>query len=456
MSAALSPVPVTLELNFPRVFVVGCPSFFELSLQVIGEQPLHDIVLSLNCPLLTLTDHLIKLGSMSSRESRLVHVDVVPQAGGSQPIRFLLDAAQERTSVRLSGVCRDFSVYERPETPANISVIVKDIQSHRSTGDKAEFGGMKGDVNIHITDLLPNVQTANDLLQLRLPDAFIPTRLDSITAPDACEMLSIPDIFLRYFEPADVIQITPANVSTDGDSPLGWRLCSATAEVALGRSSQDADLVTRFLPTTSENNAKSAVLSRKHALLRVVESTAEVTVESLSAHALVRVGSQLLRPGCPTSVPPTEMLSIGPALADWRLRCTVRKPLLPRNFRVANLTSWLGQRITQTMIEDGNWGRIEFDYLNSAPTFWRTVWFHRYVPFGSGHGNALLFDTTQLEGTPGYLHHIRGCFWIECTTECEGIITVDGHALRDGDIVPLRDGMKLTLGGLEHIVKRVR
>ncbi|MFZ4592885.1 MAG: hypothetical protein ACOYOF_01420 [Verrucomicrobiaceae bacterium] len=449
--------PVTLEVNFPRVFVVGCPSFFEFSLLNASHLPLHDIVLNLNCALLGLIDHVIKLASIDARESRLLHVDVIPQAGGSQPIRCLLDAVQDRNSVRIAGVCSDLIVYERPESPANISVIVKDIQSHRSTGEKAEFGGVKGDVNIHVTDLLPNVQTTNDLLQLRLPDSFIHIRLDPITAPDACEMLSIPAPFLRYFEPADVMQLTPSDGSPDdGAAAHGWRLCAGCAEVSLGRSSQDADLVTRYLPATKENNAKSAVLSRKHALLRMKESEASLSVESLSAHSLVRVGAVQLRPGCPTPVPATEVLSVGPALADLRLRCTVRKPLLPRNLRVANLSEWIGNRVTQGMNEEGNWGRIEFDYLNSAPALWQTLWFQRHIPFGQGHGAAFTIDSPHLDGITGYIHHLRGGFWIECASNLSEAIIVDGHPLRDGDLVPLRDGMKLLIGKIAITLKRVR
>lgn len=444
-----------LSLNFPRVFVAGCPSFFEFVLHNASETHLLDLALTINSPLLGLSDHVIKLGALCGFESRHGHVDVVPQDIGTQPIRVLVDAFHERDVLRLTGTCREFEVYARPESPANVSVIVHDIQSHRSHGDKAEFGGMKGDVNIQITDLLRNVQTVNDLLQLRIPDVFHPLRLDAINSPDACEMLSIPEVFLRYFEPADVLELKPGT-PPQGDAPHGWRLCSASATLSLGRSTQDADIVTRFLPAGTENNAKSALISRKHALLHINEATGEIHVESLAAHSAIRIGTVQPRAGELTPVPASEVLGIGQALADIRLRCTVRKPLLPRRFRVANLSQWIGDRITQNLSDEGNWGRVELDYLNTTPCFWRTVWFHRYVPVGQGHGNVIEIDTDQMDGTPAYLHHLRGCFWIECASEKKDLIVVEGLPLTEGDLVPLRDGMKLTLGGVEHSVKRVR
>ncbi len=444
-----------LALSFPRVFVAGYPSFFEVRLLNNSTQPLFDVMLSINCPTLGLVDHLLKPGTLASGESKHLHVDVTPQMAGSQPIRCLLEGLQDRESLRYSGVCRDFHVHERPDSPSNISIIVQDIQSHRSGGDKGEFGSVKGDVNIHITDLLHGLKTVNDLLLVRLPEVLLPVRLDAVHSPDACDMLSIPELFLRYFEPAEVLHLMPVQ-ELEGATPQGWRLCGGEAVVALGRGTQDADLVTRFLPITAENNAKSMLLSRKHALLRMSEAKGGLLGESLAAHATMRVGAQALRPGELTPVPSGEVLGIGPPLAEIRLRCTVRKPLLPRRFRVANLAAWIGNRITQAMTEESNWGRVEFDYLNSAPTPWHTLWFHRYISVGHGHGAVLDLGSPAHDRTTAYLHHLRGCFWIECTSEGEGRIFAEGQDLHDGDIVPLREGMKLTLGSIEVVVKRVR
>ena len=448
--------PVVLSLNFPRVFVVGCPSFLQISLHNQGGSSLLEVVLSLSCPLLGLVNHVVKIGAVTSCESRLIHVDVVPQSGGSQPVRCRLEGVFERNLLCLDGTCSDFMAYERPDSPANVSFIIHDIQSNHSTGDKADFGSVKGDVTLNITDVFKDVQSVNQLLQLRLPDFFIPVHLAAIAAAERCEMLCIPDAFLRCYEPSEVLQLTPVGSEADGDATHGWRLCAGTAELALGRSSQDADVVTRFLPATVENNARSAVLSRKHALLRLDEADARITVESLSAHGLVRVGATQIRPGCPTPVSKDDVLSLGPALSDFRLRCSVRKPLLPRHFRLANLTGWIGNGATQSMAEDGNWGRVIFEHLNSAPALWQTLWFHRHIPFGTRHGAVLALDAALAEGVSGYFHHLRGCFWLECTSETPGLVQVDGHPLLDGDIVPLREGMKVRLGGIELALKNVR
>lgn len=447
---------VRLALNFPRVFVVGCSSFFEYVVHSASERALMDVVLTFNCPVLGLSDHVIKIGAIAPFESRHGHVDITPLTAGSQPIRCLLEASCERDSLRFSGVCRDFEVYAQPDSQSNVSVIVQDIQSHRSGGDKGEFGSVKGDVNINITDLLPNVKTVNDLLQLRLPDSFLPIRLEAMHSQDACETLSIPEVFLRYIEPADILHISPAVDVPAGDAPRGWRLCGSAAAVVLGRSSQDADLITRFLPSSTENNARSALLSRRHATMRMNEAKGGILVESLAAHAAVRVGTQTLQPGVLTPVPGGEVVGIGQALSDLRLRFTVRKPLLPRRFRVANLSEWIGHRITQDMNEEGNWGHVVVEYLNSAPALWHTHWFHRSIPVGHGHGTVLDLGPSAQDGTSAYLHHLRGGFWLECTQEGEGHITVEGLPLSRGDIVPLRDGMKVRMAGQDLLVKRIR
>lgn len=447
---------VRLALNFPRVFVVGYSSFFEYTVHSASDRPMFNLVLTLHCPLIGLVDHVIKLGALAAYESKHGHINITPSMAGSQPIRCHMVATQGRDSLCCVGACRDFEVYEKPDSPANVSVIVQDIQSHRSGGDKGEFGSVKGDVNIHITDLLPSVKTVNELLQLRLPDSFLPVHLNAISTPEAGDVLSIPEVFLRYFEPTDVLQLVPTDAGEDGDSTRGWRLCSSSAALALGRSTQDADLVTRFLPASTENNARSALLSRKHALLRIKGTGPELLVESLAAHSAVRVGSQALRPGVLTLVPDGEVLGIGQALSDIRLRCTVRKPHMPRSFRVSNLSDWIGSRVTESMVEEGDWGRVELEPLNSSPAFWRTIWFHRCISFGSGNGVVLHLDVPTFNDTPGYIHHLRGCFWLECSNAGEGRLSVEGLPLAGGDIVPLRDGMKLDLGGAALTVKRIR
>jgi hypothetical protein len=447
--------PLEFAFNYPRVLVAGHPSYIEYRITNRASLPLLDFRFTLHCPNLGLHDVKVDIGSVAPSESRIGHIDVEPRLPGAQPVRVGIDAAQGRTAVRMTGSCPRAITYERPDSPSNVSVIIKDIQSHRSEGDKGEFGSVKGDVNIHVTDLLPKVKTLNDLLQLQLPDNYTRVDLQQETVPGASEMLVIPDAFLHSFEPADVMHLEPDNPSESADSLQGWRLCSFAATPILGRSSMDSDVVIRFLPSSQHNDSKSATISRKHARLTVNIPDRSLAVESLAVHSAVRVNDAPLRAGTLSSIPEEHVIGIGDLPTDYRLKLRFKRPALSRRFRISNISEWIGNRITQNMDGDGDLGRIEFVPLNSELAAWQTIWFHHQISFGGDLASDMLTSVDFPKGVRGSFHHLRGCFWIECSDEVGGI-KVNGSTLPEGSIVALREGLRLELGGRVFTARRVR
>jgi hypothetical protein len=356
----------------------------------------------------------------------------------------------------MEGVWKRLTVYERPQSPANVSVIIQDIQSHRSDGDKAEFGGVKGDVNIAVHDLLPKIQSLNDLIQLELPNDFRAVLLHRSLKTDDTEVLRIPNPFLKNYQPADVIHLSPENDSSTAEGPLmSWRLCSGSAGVILGRSSQDCDLVTRFLPGTSENAAKSATLSRKHAILRITPE-GRFQAEALTSHALVHVGTATAPTGVPVPIQDGEVVSLGPPMSEFRLSCRLQNVALVRRFRIANFGNCAASRVKPPQSTNPDWGRAEFECLNSSFSFWNVVWFQAPVPFGSVSDGRIGVNSSDLDSALGYFHHHHGAFWVESCAQRDGAVVLNGTHLEDGDIAPLQDGSVLELNGMKFRLSRVR
>jgi hypothetical protein len=449
-----------LALNFPRVFVIGCTSFFEYQITNTSSSPLLDLVINFQSSILGIEANDISIGTLRPGDTHSGHLDFSPRLAGSQPIRCHISAVSGRSAIHVCGSCQPCSVYERPTSPTNVSVIVQDIQSNRSTGEKGEFGAVKGDVNISVTDLLPKVQTVNELLQMQLPDAFTSVTLRPFVQRESYEALCIPEDFIHHFEPAEVIHLTPLDGQphTSASPPsAGWRLCSTETKLTLGRSTQDADLVTRFLPSNEENNALSALISRKHASLQFSPDGKTLIASVLGTQNHLRKGTTRIHPGDALPfLPSSDVLILGQPPAEFQLRCHKRVALLPRRFRILNLSQWIGHRITDDLDTQENWGSVDFEFPNSSPAFWHTLWFHRYISFGRGKGSAIFVDHEEIDPIHGYIHHLRGTFWIECTSRKHGSLMVDGFAMEYGDIIPLRGGRELRIGNLALQVNRIR
>ena len=444
-----------LHLNFPRVFVAGCASGLEFRLTNGGDRALSDVRLTLACPALGLTGNESIIGVLQPGATYDGHVEVEPAAVGAPALKCAVEAAIGREIMRLEGVWKRLSVYERPQSPSNVSVIIQDIQSHRSEGDKAEFGGVKGDVNIAVHDLLPRVQSLNDLIQLELPDDFRPVLLTRAAQQDRIEVLRVPETFLKTYQPASVVHLSIEGETASAGSPSGWRLCAGGAGVILGRSSQDCDLVTRFLPVNDENNARSATLSRKHAMLRVAPD-GKLLAEALSANALLHVGPATAATGVPLPLAEGDSIALGPTMSEFRLRCRLHQVAMPRRFRITNFTDCAANRATDPGTATVEWGRAELELLNSTPAFWQVIWFQAPVPFGRDADGRFAFNSPDLNAVLGYFHHYRGSFWIESCAQRENAVMVNGIPLDDGELAPLSDGAALEIDGVKLRLARIR
>ena len=442
-----------LSLNFPRILVADYPSFIEVVVCNDTGFPLRDAAVVLDCPMLGLNGKREQLPDLADGQQTVRHIDVTPQRAGSQPVRCTLEIIDGRSAVQLIGVCGSYLIYEKPENLNSLSIVVQDIQSHRSDGDKGEFGSIKGDVSLNFTDLV-NIKSVNDLLRVQLPDAYQPVLLERSTAGSTqATYLSIPGPFLNVFEPVDVAMLTPHHPD------LGAiRISSFNAEVLLGRNGEAVDLVTHFMPADAENQKRTQLLSRVHAKLSLSGHPLMLQASAISANSLVCVGSTAVRPGDTAKLPDLEMLTLGAPPADFRIRCAVRSQNPPRPIRIANLQKWIGQRTTESFAEtdEQDSGRVDLDLTNSQPARWRLQWFHRSVSFGRSKGANITFDLPSLDAIHGYLHHRRGTFWIECASPSSHSIVVNDYPLADGDILPLKDGNTLLIGGERIDYGRIR
>ncbi|MGV3660445.1 MAG: FHA domain-containing protein [Prosthecobacter sp.] len=456
---------VSLQLAFPKVFIAGFGSFFHARLVNEGDETMRSPVITFACPDFDPPEVTVPFDDLHPGACHDRTVSVNPARPGSRPMGCVVEFAGRDVSAAQVGNWEGLTVFEKPASEINVTNIIRDVQSHRSSGEKAEYGAVKGDVSINVTNHLDQIRTLNDLLSITIPVQFQAIRLRGVGTTDmfvVSDRRRIPPPFLRVFEPMSALFLRPLSADlapgTAVDaSPRGWRLKGGGQPLVLGRSSTDADVVTRFMPSSPANDTKSAGMSRKHARL-AVPGEGQLQVENVTSGNSVQVGHHFVPSGSLLPLSPGQYISLGTAPADLRL-CVRLTPALHHDSRIINLLEWSGANATvhRTDVERPAWGHAIFDWQNSAPSFWHTVWFTRLASFGSGRESAICLQDDPAEDLlapcHGFFHFFRGCYWLEVISPRGGVTLSDPQVLEGqpvpvspGQITPLRSGMTVTIG----------
>ncbi len=461
--------PLSLHLDFPKIFVAGAGCRFSACVSNIGTEPLQNIAVTFACADFDPPELTIELEDLQPGGRHEKPVSILPTQVGNRPLICTVEFTQGTQTQNLYGTWEGLTIFERPSSQVSITNIVQDVQSHRSSGEKAEFGAVKGDVSINLTNNLAQIQSLNDLLAITLPPAWrkVPLRgLTSTAIRRTSDRRRIPAAFLRVYEPMAALHIRPLGappLSASDATARGWRLRGgAGSQLVLGRSSNDVDLVTRFMPADPASDNKSAGLSRKQARFSV-NAAGLLTVENISSGNVVIVGRTAVPVGSGSLLSSDQALSLGTPPADLRLHVRLA-PTPGHSIRVGNLEEWQGYGPSRHLPAEpeATWGHALIDWLNSAPSYWQTVWFSRLAAFGSASDVPLRLDDAGLDPCHGFLHYFCGCYWLEVISQRGGVTlhdpqNPDTHApvsIPPGVIVPLRGNMTLTLGNTSFLLTK--
>jgi hypothetical protein len=465
---SLDPI-LTLHLDFPKILVAGAGSRFNACITNIGTEPLQNIAVTFACADFDPPELTIELEELQPGGRQEQPVSILPTQVGSRPLICTVEFTQGTQTQSLYGNWEGLTIFERPSSQVSITNIVQDVQSHRSSGEKAEFGAVKGDVSINLTNNLAQIQSLNDLLAITLPPAWreVPLRgLTSTAIRRTSDRRRIPASFLRVYEPMAAMHIRPLGapaLTASDPSARGWRLRGgAGSQLVLGRSSNDVDLVTRFMPADPASDSKSAGLSRKQARF-FVNAAGLLTVENISSGNVVIVGRTAVPVGGSSLLSSDQVLSLGTPPADLRLNVRLA-PTPGHSIRLGNLEEWQGYGPSRHLPAEpeATWGHAMIDWLNSAASYWQTVWFSRLAAFGSASDVPLKLDDSDLDPCHGFLHYFCGCYWLEVISQRGGVTLHDPqnpatHApvpIPPGVIVPLRGNMTLTLGNTSFLLTK--
>lgn len=431
--------PLTLGLNFDRVFVAENPSTFEILVESQSEMPLENVEILFESARTLGNPLRFDFKRIAPAQKLRRRIEIEPNRAGNFVLQcsVMMELRGEKQSFIGS---RPLRVNAVPDT-SNIVVNIGDIQGNDG-GANAGLGAEYGDVKISNLVDASNIRTLNDLLDLELPEKFqlLDLQLDyqlslrSLTVARAGleKTLSIPSALVGVCQTGVILRLTPTDTASGPEFKL-----VARPRLTFGRSRQEADFVTWFWPRSKENDAKSMRISGIQAVAEAHQKSI-FACDAQSANGSTYNGVAL-EPETGIPLDRRGTLAFGAAYELDVLHVPSRLEKGPP--AITNLRLWNGPEDPGTPLL----GSVRFVPVNTEPTPFQTLWLLSDAEFGRSHSNPLIFPDETLAEIQGRFLHWRGCFWLENNVANEGV-TIDQVNLDAGDIAPLATGQRLRLG----------
>lgn len=428
--------PIEVAVNFSRMLVAGHATTLELRVSNTEPQPLEHLEVSLESRGFSEAANATwRRLAPGAPPSKIVEVEPARAGNFVLQIAATWESGGQRYAYRGQRAMR---VLQAPES-GNIQISIGDIQGNAGTGANQGLGADYGDVSI--SNLLGGIKTLNDLLELELPEKFhaVPLELDyevsrkafDLHKRQAGEALRIPPALLSTVQPGTCCTFDPA----DGSAlPVPFRLV-ARPQLRLGRARAEADFIAWVLPRSTANDERSMRVGKIHT---VAETRAEglLVRDNASANGTVLDGQMLDQAG--TLLERRGRLVLGGAVEVEIARFDSSRPGEPP---ISNACNWNGPAGTPPRLR----GAARCEVLATEPQPLNAAWLFTDAAFGTSRSNPVVLEWTELAEIQGRFHHYRGCFWLENLAET-GVVRVDNHFLRPGEIVPLATGQQVTLG----------
>jgi len=433
------PCPLSLGLNFDRVFVAENPSTFEIMVESTSEMPLENVEILFESARALGNSLRFVFKRIAPAQKLRRRIEIEPQRAGNFVLQcsVMMEMRGEKQSFIGSRALRVNAI---PDT-SSIVVNIGDIQGNDG-GANAGLGAEYGDVKISNLVDASKIRTLNDLLDLELPEKFqlLDLQLDyqlslrSLTVARAGleKALSIPPTLVGVCQPGTVLRLTPADAASGPELKL-----VARPRFTFGRSRQKADFVAWFWPRSKENDARTMRIGGLQASAEARKETVFVC-DAKSANGSTYNGVSLE----PESGIPLDRRGTLAFATEYELDVLHVPTRLEKGPPViSNIRLWNGPADSVTPLL----GAVRFAPVNSEPTPFQTLWLLSDAEFGRSHSNPLIFPDETLAEIQGRFLHWRGCFWLENGVTNQGV-TVDHTHLNAGDIAPLATGQRLRLG----------
>ncbi len=262
---------------------------------------------------------------------------------------------------------------------------------------------------------------------------------EAVAATGEAGALTIPTGLLGTAQSGTVLILSRAGAE-GGPAAMVY----ARDSLRIGRAITTADIVTRFLPRSPENDAKTKELSKVHVTAKYKDGK------------LLLVDGDGLRPSANGSAFGENALS-----ASTPILLQSQGELLLADEYSIKVTPLLTKEEAPVIANAGDWGGPTKEHkgrVSGAVLFERNmpgeipvVWLFSVASFGSSAESPLDFGLPAGERGAGAVRHYRGCFWIE--QRSGESLRVDDVVLNPAGIAPLATGQILGIGDARYSVQ---
>lgn len=433
-----------LEINFNRVLVEGTAATIDLRLSALTVEPLLDVKLDLECPK-ALAEPVTERFATLERQWPAVSTgefEMIPRSKGTRLLTCRCSFTQLGRRRTFEGKV-PITILAEP-SGTNVSLSLSEIGNQVIHGGGGNAGvGAENTVRLHDLVDFSKITTLNDLLGMKLPDAWVPVSLRQ-TADEPTGTRFIAPSFLREVHPATVLTLTPQR--RDGreiPDALVLRVV-ARSEFYIGRRRDACDLVAWFLPRNDENDQLSRGISKVQAVGTVGSGgiTFQVCPDTNGAY-FNREPIELGGDGARLEEQARLALGVGPG-RKFRIDLQHHPAQGSAPPEAENHRLWPGPAPKEKPVT----GCVVLRPTECPPAFRWCIWLFTEAAFGSGKNNPIRLSDAGLASSQGLVHHYRGCFWIENSADegTEAAVRVNGVRVKAGELVPLAPGMNLELG----------
>ncbi len=221
----------------------------------------------------------------------------------------------------------------------------------------------------------------------------------------------------------------------------------ARSQFRIGRSTAEADLLTRFHPKTPENEKRTHQLGRVHVCGEIIDG--QPALRDGSGREPSENGSTL--DGQPLAHDrATQILQRAVLTLAGRYALEVRPYLAPLDdFEIENFAALPG------FYADGTpevRGAVVFARCDGEPMLRETVWLFTRVDFAIGQSGRPIWLPSARSNPAAFLR-LGGRFWLVNANLSGDALRLNGRSLSPGEAAPLTDGLPLRVGAREYSVE---
>jgi hypothetical protein len=356
-----------------------------------------------------------------------VRLALEPRKSGKFPLHVILVVDGLETRLQLAGVT---TVRVNPAHSTTELVRPDEVLVNQGKADlflrapsKAAEAGM-------LIDEILAIEIPQEFEVVELRQEFTVGRA-ALKALELTGPLKLPPAFTGTGQTGTRLRLESEKASAD--FPFQKIRLVARNQFAIGRSGEESDYLAWFWPRNEIHDTKTRRISKRHCTF--VREGANIAVRTMASGSMTSFDGEDLSGSDTFNLDGVGTLNLSGIY----------------ELEFARFPSTLQAHSGSAPHEETPRGSVAFISRTPNVLPQSALWLFTDGSFGSSRANPLMLDVEGIAEIQGRFHYDQGFFWIESVIDNDAV-QVDDLKLERGQIVPLRQGMRVRLGDQDYRV----